>query len=53
MPRALERLRKAEARTKHFGKERTNRYVYGTLNRLQFPSSHHLRKRAKRKRGRR
>lgn len=34
MPRKLERKLKAEAKSKHFGKKRTNAYVYGTLRKL-------------------
>lgn len=34
MPKKLERKLAAEARTKGFGKKRTNRYVYGTMNKL-------------------
>lgn len=31
MPKKLERKLKAEARKRGYGKERTGRYVYGTL----------------------
>jgi hypothetical protein len=33
MPKKLEAKLKREARAKHFGKKRTNAYVYGTLRR--------------------
>lgn len=35
MPKRLERRLKAQARAKGFGKARTDRYVYGTLNRTK------------------
>ena len=34
MPIALERRLKKQAKTHHFGKKRTNAYVYGTMRRL-------------------
>lgn len=34
MPKALERKLKAEAAAKHFGKKRTNAFVYGTMRKL-------------------
>lgn len=34
MPKKLERKLRAQARTKGFGRARTNRYVYGTMRRL-------------------
>ena len=34
MPKKLERKLKAEAKSKHFGKKRSNAYVYGTLRKL-------------------
>lgn len=37
MPKELERKLRAEARKKGFGKERTDRYVYGTLRKLGYP----------------
>lgn len=37
MPIALERKLRAEAKKKHFSKERTERYVYGTLRKLGYP----------------
>lgn len=36
MPIALERKLRAEAKKKRFGKERTERYVYGTLRKLGY-----------------
>ena len=36
MPKALEKKLYAEARKKRFGKERTDRYVYGTLRKLGY-----------------
>ena len=35
MPKKLERKLRAQARSKGFGTERTNRYVYGTLNKIK------------------
>lgn len=37
MPKALEKKLRAEAKKKGFGKERTDRYVYGTLRKLGYP----------------
>lgn len=37
MPKELERKLRTEARKKGFGKERTDRYVYGTLRKLGYP----------------
>lgn len=34
MPEALERKLKAQAKKKGFGKERTNKYVYGALRKV-------------------
>lgn len=34
MPKALEMKLRKEARSKGYGKERTNRYVYGTMNKM-------------------
>lgn len=34
MPKALERKLKAEAKSRHYGKKRTNAYVFGTLRKL-------------------
>ena len=34
MPRKLELKLKREAKSKHFGKKRSNAYVYGTLHKL-------------------
>ena len=31
MPKALERKLKVQAKRRHYGKKRTNAYVYGTL----------------------
>jgi hypothetical protein len=35
MPKKLEKKLRTEAKRKGFGKVRTNRYVFGTLNRLR------------------
>jgi hypothetical protein len=35
MPKKLERKLKATARKRGYGREQTNRYVYGTMNRLK------------------
>jgi hypothetical protein len=34
MPKKLEDKLRREARTRHYGKTRTNAYVYGTLRKL-------------------
>lgn len=34
MPKRLEAKLKREAKAKHYGKKRTNAYVYGTLRKL-------------------
>ena len=34
MPKKLENRLRREARAKHFGKKRTNAYVFGTLRKL-------------------
>lgn len=34
MPKKLEATLKREAKKKHFGKRRTNAYVYGTLRKV-------------------
>lgn len=39
MPKALEKKLKAEAKAKHYGKKRTNAYVYGTLRELGWKPS--------------
>ena len=39
MPKELEQKLKREARKKHFGKERTNAYVYGTLRKTGWKPS--------------
>lgn len=41
MPLEVEKRLKAEARKKGYGKERTNRYVYGTMNKLGFLDKNH------------
>ena len=45
MPIAFERKLKAEAHRRHFGKKRTNRYVYGTLYKMgyRFGRKKHIR----------
>jgi hypothetical protein len=34
MPKRLERILKATARKRHYGKKRTDAYTYGTLRKL-------------------
>ena len=34
MPIAIERKLRATAKKKHFGKKRTNRYIYGSLRKM-------------------
>lgn len=40
MPAKLERRLKATARRRHYGKKRTNAYVYGTLRRRGWRPRH-------------
>lgn len=35
MPKKVERKLRREARREHFGRARTNRYVYGTLAKIK------------------
>lgn len=41
MPKELENKLEREAHRRHYSKERTNRYVYGTLNRLGMLKHNH------------
>ncbi len=49
MPKALERELRATARKRHYGKERTEAYVYGGMRKTGWKPSTQRRKRGKSK----
>lgn len=49
MPKDLEQKLKREAKAKGFGKERTNRYVYGTLRKEGWKPKKKVTKKRRRK----
>lgn len=49
MPKSLEMRLRREARAKHYGKERQDRYVYGTLQKMGYGTG---KRRKHRRRGR-
>jgi len=44
MPEAMERALKATARKRHYGKERTGAYVYGTMRKTGWKPNREKRK---------